>query len=95
MPAGSTRQSAEPQGSGLEAILCEVPGAPDWLVELADEMVEDPRCRGVVIGADGAGAVLFSLWDADAAPEVSEGLSGDVRASVRRLAVLDGQAVWG
>ena len=43
---------------------------PAALLELADEMAEDPRCRFVAAGADAAGVVLFSVWDGNVGAEV-------------------------
>lgn len=81
----------------MEAILLDVPvpSLPGWLAELADDMVEDPRCRVVVLGSDEQGTMLFTIWDEEAVDEVERGLlqlGQEVR--VRRLSVTEGQAVW-
>lgn len=81
----------------MEAILLDVPvpSLPGWLAELADDMVEDPRCHAVVLGSDEQGSVLFTMWDDEAVDEVERGLLQlGQEARVRRLSVAEGQAVW-
>jgi hypothetical protein len=44
------------------------------LVELADEMMEDPHCRVVLPAAADEGAIVVSLWADDVAPDIEIGL---------------------
>lgn len=77
----------------MEAILLESDGesVPDWMVGLADELVEDPRCRLVLMGSDQNGVVLVTIWDAEMVGEVAAGLSERTADGVRlrRLALVD------
>jgi hypothetical protein len=77
----------------MEAILIEFDGdsAPEWMVELADEVVEDPRCRLVLMGSDQNGVVLVTIWDSEMIGEVEAGLSGlgADGARLRRLTLVD------
>ncbi len=71
----------------------EVPGlgVPSEMVALADEMEEDPRCHLSVLGGDRVGAVLFSVWDAEVATEVEDGVRDQLEgAMVRRLSLPGG-----
>jgi hypothetical protein len=81
----------------LEILLYEIPGdqlAGD-VVLLADEMVEDPRCRLVAVGRDGAGTVLVTVWDPGFAAEVEEGLlARNGAAAIRRLEMPAGLGHW-
>ena len=77
----------------MEAILLEFGGdsVPEWMVELADELVEDPHCRLVLMGSDQSGVVLVTIWDAEMIGEVEAGLSGLSADGVRlrRLTLVD------
>lgn len=77
----------------MEALLLESggEGASEWLVELADELVEDPHCRLVLMGSDQRGLVLVTIWEAEMIGEVEAGLAGLVADGVRlrRLSVVD------
>lgn len=77
----------------MEALIIEHPGweAPDWLVELADELVEDPQCGLVLLGSDADGVVLVTIWDAEMASEVEAGLRELTESGVRlrRLTMVD------
>ena len=77
----------------MEALLLEFGGdtAPQWMVELADELVEDPRCRLVLMGSDQRGVVLITIWDAEMIGEVEAGLAGlaDDGVRIRRLSLVD------
>jgi hypothetical protein len=81
----------------LEILLYEVPGdglSGDVIV-LADEMVEDPRCRFVAVGRDAAGTVLVTVWDPGFAQEVESGLSERNGAGkTRRLEMPAGLGQW-
>jgi hypothetical protein len=59
------------------------------MVELADEFVEDPHCRLVLMASDREGAVIIS--EAEMVDEVETGLAGlDVEGvRLRRLSVVD------
>ena len=77
----------------MEALLLEFggEGTSEWMIELADELVEDPQCRLVLMGSDQRGAVLVTIWEADMIGEVEAGLAGLVADGVRlrRLSVVD------
>ena len=77
----------------MEALLLEFggEGASEWMIELADELVEDPHCRLVLMGSDQRGAVLVTIWEAEMVDEVEAGLAGLVADGVRlrRLSVVD------
>ena len=77
----------------MEAILLEFGGdsVPEWMAELADELVEDPRCRLVLMGSDQDGVVLVTIWDAEMIADVEAGLSGlgADGLRVRRLTLVD------
>jgi hypothetical protein len=77
----------------MEALLLEFggEGTSEWMIELADELVEDPHCRLVLMGSDPRGVVLVTIWEADMIGEVEAGLAGLVADGVRlrRLSVVD------
>ncbi len=77
----------------MEALLLEFggEGTSEWMIELADELVEDPHCRLVLMGSDQRGVVLVTIWEADMIGEVEAGLAGLVADGVRlrRLSVVD------
>jgi len=77
----------------MEALLLEFggEGTSEWMIELADELVEDPHCHLVLMGSDQRGAVLVTIWEADMIGEVEAGLAGLVADGVRlrRLSVVD------
>ncbi|MDH3261061.1 MAG: hypothetical protein OEM81_05640 [Acidimicrobiia bacterium] len=77
----------------MEALLLEVGGdrVPEWMIELADEFVEDPHCRLVLMGSDPEGVVLVTIWEAELVDEVKAGLASLTVDGVRlrRLAVVD------
>jgi hypothetical protein len=77
----------------MEALLLEFGGdsAPRWMVDLAEELVEDPRCRTVLMGSDQRGVVLVTIWDAETIGEVEAGLAGfaDEGVRIRRLSLVD------
>ncbi len=78
----------------MQALLYETdPGAAASVVQLADEMAEDPRCRVLVMGADEEGTVLLSMWDEELVDEVEAGLR-ERSGRVRRLAVPEAAATW-
>lgn len=58
------------------------------LVELADEMMEDPRCQIVIPAGHGGNAIVVSVWPDGIADEVEAGLVDDGWAT-RRLQILD------
>ncbi len=65
------------------------PGVPSQIVLLADEMEEDPRCHLVVVGATPSASMMVSVWDAEVATDVEDGLRGQLDESrVRRLSIL-------
>lgn len=70
-------------------------GVPAEVVDLADEMAEDPRCRLVLVGADAAGVVMMTLWDGEVVEEVAQSL-GERRDGgvMRRLQVPDDMVTW-
>lgn len=76
----------------MQALVLQVPaeGAPGWLPELADEMLEDARCHLVVLGVDDAGAMLVTIWDPEVADEVATSLRAQAGegAIVRKLALV-------
>jgi hypothetical protein len=77
----------------MEALLLEFGGesASRRMVELAEELVEDPYCRLVLMGSDKNGAVLVTIWDAEMVGEVEAGLA-DLAADgvrLRRLTLVD------
>jgi hypothetical protein len=81
----------------MKALLYEFegPGVPSALIELADEMSEDPRCRVLIVGGDEVGSTLVSVWDEDVTDEVAAGLGGrDDSGRVRSLDVPSGMAIW-
>jgi len=61
------------------------------MIELADEFVEDPHCRLVLMGSDPEGVVLVTIWEAELVDEVKAGLASLTVDGVRlrRLAVVD------
>jgi hypothetical protein len=77
----------------MEALLLEFGGEspPEWMVALADELVEDPHCRLVLMGSDPEGVVLVTIWEEDMVGEVEAGLAGLAVDGVRlrRLTVAD------
>lgn len=77
----------------MEALLLELGGAaaPEWMVALADEFVEDPHCRLVLMGSDPEGVVLVTIWDEEMVGEVQTGLEAFATEGVRlrRLTVAD------
>ncbi len=62
---------------------------PHGLVVLADEVAEDPRCTGVLIGLDDEGAILVTIWDSGTADEVEHGLRAVYGDKVRRMQLVD------
>ncbi len=62
--------------------------ARESIVELAEELVEDPRCRLVLMGADQNGVVLVTIWDAEVIGEVEAGLAAD-GTRLRRLTLVN------
>jgi hypothetical protein len=81
----------------MRALLYEFdgPGVPPSLIELADEMSEDPRCRVLIVGGDEVGSTLVSVWDEDVTDEVAAGLGDrDDGGRVRSLEVPSGMAIW-
>ncbi len=76
----------------MQALVLQVPaeGAPGWLPELADEMLEDARCHHVLLGVDDAGAILVTVWDPEVAEEVATSLRAQAGegAVVRNLALV-------
>jgi len=78
---------------GMEALLLEFSGdrVPGWMAELADEFIEDPHCRLVLMGSDQEGVLLVTIWEAEMLGEVQAGLSDFAVEGVRlrRLAVVD------
>lgn len=82
---------------GMRALLYEFdgPGVPPSLIELADEMSEDPRCRVLIVGGDAVGSTLVSVWDEDVTDEVAAGLGNrDDGGRVRSLEVPSDMAIW-
>lgn len=77
----------------MEALILEQPGggASPWLTELADEFLEDPECRLVLMGADADGSVLITIWEPEMAADVEAGLRGLLEGAtrLRRMEVLD------
>jgi hypothetical protein len=63
----------------VEILLITAVGAAETarLVELADEMMEDPQCDLVMPGVDTAGGVVLSVWPASVIDEVEQGLRTD------------------
>lgn len=49
-------------------------GLPPDAIDLADEMMEDPRCRFLALGEEGEAAVLFTVWDREVVEEVRSSL---------------------
>ena len=79
----------------MKAVMYTVDGLSANVVELADEMAEDPRCRLLVVGGDTSGTVLMSGWDPEVADEVADGLEQRFGgAAVRRLNIPQGMAFW-
>ncbi len=64
---------------------------PQWVVELADEFVEDPYCRLVLLGSDTEGVALVTIWETEMVGAVEAGLAGLVADGVRlrRFTVVD------
>ncbi len=58
------------------------------LVELADEMMEDPQCQIVIPAVDGDSAMVVSVWPDAMAPDVESGLT-DSGWETRRFTILD------
>jgi len=77
----------------MQALLLEHEGetVPRWMAELADEFVEDPHCRLVLLGSDAVGVALITIWETVMVGEVEAGLVGLVAdgARLRRLKVFD------
>jgi hypothetical protein len=77
----------------VEALLIEFggDGTPEWMLELADELVEDPHCRLVLLGSDPHGVVLVTIWGTDMVGEVEAGLAALAVDGVRlrRLTLVD------
>lgn len=57
------------------------------LIELADEMMEDPQCDLVIPGVDSDGAMVVSVWPEAVVDEVERGLRSDGWAT-RRLRMI-------
>ncbi len=80
----------------MEALIVEQPGgAPGrWLADLADEFVEDPECRLVMLGSDADGSVLITIWEPEMVSDVETGVRGllEGAARLRRLSVVDARA---
>lgn len=78
---------------GMEALLLEFggDGAPEWMADLAEELVEDPHCRLVLLGSDPQGVVLVTIWETEMVGEVEAGLADLAVDGVRlrRLTVVD------
>jgi hypothetical protein len=66
-------------------------GAPPWMPELADEFIEDPHCRLVLLGTDPEDKLLITIWESEMAVEVEQGLAEFVGEGVRlrRMKVID------
>lgn len=58
------------------------------LVELADEMMEDPQCQVVIPAVDGDTAMVVSVWPDAMAPAVHTGLS-ESGWDARRFTILE------
>lgn len=71
----------------MEALLIEFPSATDGVDDLADEMLEDPRCHLVVLGGDQEGGVLFTIWDEETVDEVARNISNYQPRRIRRFPV--------
>lgn len=81
----------------MKALLYEFdgPGVPAALIELADEMSEDPRCRVLIVGGDDVGSTLVSVWDEGVTEEVAAGLGERTDGGrLRRLEVPPDMAIW-
>ena len=76
---------------GMEGLLFEFGEESVSMMELADEFVEDPYCRLVLMGSDAQGAVLVTIWETEMVGEVEAGLAGLAAEGVRlrRLTVAD------
>ena len=62
------------------------PGMPTVLVQLVDEMQEDPHCKATLLGSDADGALLVTVWDGDVGLEVAAGLAKSYpELTIRRL----------
>lgn len=77
----------------MEALILEQPSAEStgWLAELADDFLEDPECRLVLMGWDDEGAVLITIWEPEMVSDIEAGLRGILEggARLRRVPVLD------
>ena len=77
----------------MEALLLEFGGdsTPEWMVEMADELVEDPHCRLVMMGSDQDGVLMITIWEEEMIGEVESGLAGLAADGVRlrRLTLVD------
>ncbi len=62
---------------------------PDSLLVLADEVAEDARCTGALVGVDDEGAILVTIWDSGAVGEVEEGFRAVYGDRVRRMQLVD------
>jgi len=62
---------------------------PGSLLVLADEVAEDPRCTGALVGMDEEGAILVTIWDPGAVDEVEEGFRAVYGVGVRRMQLAD------
>ena len=72
----------------MQVIIIESVDRVAALVELADEMMEDPHCQVVLPAADEQGAVVVSLWADSVAPDIERGLQ-DSGWTTRRLTLLE------
>lgn len=65
--------------------------SPPWMPELAEEFVEDPHCRLVLLGTDSEGTLLITIWEPDMAAEVEQGVAAlDLEGvHIRRVKMLD------
>lgn len=77
----------------MEALLIEYGGdsSPEWLTELAEELVEDPQCHLILMGSDPDGVVLITIWETEMVGEVEAGLADLAVDGVRlrRMTVVD------
>jgi hypothetical protein len=77
----------------MEALVFTFEGedAPQWMPELAEEFVEDPHCRLVLLGTDSEGTLLITIWEPEVAAEVEAGVVGMAVGGIRlrRMRVID------
>lgn len=77
----------------MEALLIESVerGSPEWMEDLAEELVEDPHCHLILMGSDPHGVVLITIWEAEMVGEVEAGLASLAVDGVRlrRMSVVD------